>query len=429
MDKSSAGKLYIKKRTVSEWMMLFIFFFPAAQDFLTELLPIPDAIKFLCDVFLVLLLLKLFSQRFTKIDNYSMPFVVIVGLFFFITLVGYLFNYQSVFYYLWGLRNNIRMFVAFFAFAYLADWEDAKGWIKALDVLFVINFAVVILQYFSGYGQDYIGGIFGTSKGCNGSLLIFLCIVFAKTILSFMRGEEKMSKCIFVSVASLLVSTLSELKMFFILFILILFMASFMTAHSIKKTLFFALGAVLVVLFGTLLTVLYKDFTDFLSFDSLIKALTDTGYATDEDIGRFTALPVISQRFLPGFFKKLFGLGLGNCDSSSLSMFNTPFFESHQTVHYSYFSYAFLFLETGFVGLALYASFFVASFFVSRKLKKLEMADEFACQMSIILSVISLILLVYNSSLRMEIGFMLFFVLALPIISANEQRESDDVYI
>lgn len=410
-------------------MMLFIFFFPAAQAFLTELLPIPDAIKFLCDGFLVLLLLKLFSQRFTKIDNYSMPFVVIVGLFFFITLVGYLFNYQSVFYYLWGLRNNIRMFVAFFAFAYLADWEDAKGWIKALDVLFVINFAVVILQYFSGYGQDYIGGFFGTSKGCNGSLLIFLCIVFAKTILSFMRGEEKMSKCIFVSVASLLVSTLSELKMFFILFILILFMASFMTAHSIKKTLFFAFGAVLVVLFGTLLTVLYKDFTDFLSFDSLIKALTDTGYATDEDIGRFTALPVISQRFLPGFFRKLFGLGLGNCDSSSLSMFNTPFFESHQTVHYSYFSYAFLFLETGFVGLALYASFFVASFFVSRKLKKLEMADEFACQMSIILSVISLILLVYNSSLRMEIGFMLFFVLALPIISANEQRESDDVYI
>lgn len=410
-------------------MMLFIFFFPAAQAFLTELLPIPDAIKFLCDGFLVLLLLKLFSQRFTKIDNYSMPFVVIVGLFFFITLVGYLFNYQSVFYYLWGLRNNIRMFVAFFAFAYLADWEDAKGWIKALDVLFVINFAVVILQYFSGYGQDYIGGIFGTSKGCNGSLLIFLCIVFAKTILSFMRGEEKMSKCIFVSVASLLVSTLSELKMFFILFILILFMASFVTAHSIKKTLFFAFGALLVVLFGTLLTVLYKDFTDFLSFDSLIKALTDTGYATDEDIGRFTALPVISQRFLPGFFRKLFGLGLGNCDSSSLSMFNTPFFESHQTVHYSYFSYAFLFLETGFVGLALYASFFVASFFVSRKLKKLEMADEFACQMSIILSVISLILLVYNSSLRMEIGFMLFFVLALPIISANEQRESDDVYI
>ncbi len=410
-------------------MMLFIFFFPAAQAFLTELLPIPDAIKFLCDGFLVLLLLKLFSQRFTKIDNYSMPFVVIVGLFFFITLVGYLFNYQSVFYYLWGLRNNIRMFVAFFAFAYLADWEDAKGWIKALDVLFVINFAVVILQYFSGYGQDYIGGIFGTSKGCNGSLLIFLCIVFAKTILSFMRGEEKMSKCIFVSVASLLVSTLSELKMFFILFILILFMASFVTAHSIKKTLFFAFGAVLVVLFSTLLTVLYKDFTDFLSFDSLIKALTDTGYATDEDIGRFTALPVISQRFLPGFFRKLFGLGLGNCDSSSLSMFNTPFFESHQTVHYSYFSYAFLFLETGFVGLALYASFFVASFFVSRKLKKLEMADEFACQMSIILSVISLILLVYNSSLRMEIGFMLFFVLALPIISANEQRESDDVYI
>ena len=97
-------------------------------------------------------------------------------------------------------------------------------------------------------------------------------------------------------------------------------------------------------------------------------------------------------------------------------------------IHYSYFSYAFLFLETGFVGLILYASFFVASAVVSYRLMKSQTADETACQMAIIFSVLSLVLLVYNSSLRMEISFMLFFVLALPIISANEQREENYVY-
>ena len=116
-----------------------------------------------------------------------------------------------------------------------------------------------------------------------------------------MRGEEKMSKCIFVSVASLLVSTLSELKMFFILFILILFMASFMTAHSIKKTLFFVFGAVLVVLFSTLLTVLYKDFTDFLSFDSLIKALTDTDMRPMRTLADLPPCPLSRRDFCPAF--------------------------------------------------------------------------------------------------------------------------------
>lgn len=428
MNNNSAGKLYIKKRTLSEWMLLFIFFFPVVQAFLTELLPIPDSIKFLCDVCFVFLLLKLFSRRYTKIDNYSLPFIVIVSLFFVITLLAYMFNFQSPFYYLWGLRNNIRMFIAFFAFAYLADWEDAKSWIKALDVLFVINLAVVIIQYFSGYGQDYLGGIFGTSKGCNGSLIIFLCIVFTNTILSFMRGEGKTGKTVFVSVASLFIAALAELKIFFILFIVILFLASFMTAHSIKKTAFFAVGAAFVMIFSTLLTSLYEDFAGFLSFDSLINSLTDKGYASSEDIGRFTALPIISERFLTGFFDKLFGMGLGNCDTSSLGLFNTPFFENHQMIHYSYFSYAFLFLETGFVGLALYASFFVASGVVSFKLMKSQTADENACQMAMICSVLSLIFLVYNASLRMEISFILFFVLAMPIISANEQREQDYVW-
>ena len=57
--ENSVGKLYIKKRTASEWLVAFVLFLPFAQAFLAELIGLPDVIKFLADVALVFLLVNL----------------------------------------------------------------------------------------------------------------------------------------------------------------------------------------------------------------------------------------------------------------------------------------------------------------------------------------------------------------------------------
>ena len=419
MENSSRWLLKIKKRSVSEWMLYFVFFYPFLQAALTEWIGVPDIIKFLIDACLIYLLIEMFFHPSIYINKSLMPFFALVVIFLFYTLITYFFNFQSPFYYLWGLRNNFRFYVAFFAFVLLVQWDDVKKWFNALEFLYVINFFVILVQFFGGKEQDFLGGIFGVQRGCNGSLVLFLTIIVGKSILEFMRGEGKAIKCFIIAASSLLISAMSELKFFFVIFIIILLLSALMTKQSLKKLLFLIFSAIAIGFFASILSAWYKSFDSFLSFENLLNALVNPNYATDEDIGRFTAIPVISENFLQGFWDKLFGMGLGNADESSLAIFHTPFYDSYHTFHYSYFSYAMMFLETGFWGLVLYISFFIMTTVSSVVVYRKGIGEPMFCQLTTICSIVCIILTFYNSSLRSESAYFMFLILALPFISAR----------
>lgn len=429
MVKSKYSQINIKKRSVFEWLLLFVLIFPFFQALLFELIKLPDAIKFLSDAFLIVTVFGLLIRKRIEINKYLLPIFLLVLAFFAYTLVVYFFNYQSVFYYIWGLRNIFRFFVAFIGFALWIDADDAKRCLDFFDVLYFVNFFVVLIQFFGGFYQDYLGGIFGTSKGCNGTLLLFLIIVVSKAILSFMRKEGSILKASFIVVSSLLIAALAEIKVFFLLFVLIVIISSVMTKHSVRKTVLLILGAFVILVFGTLLAALYETFSDFLSFDKIWALITNPNYSTGEDIGRITAIPTISERFLPTLWNKLFGLGLGNCDASSLAIFNTPFYSAYQHVHYTYFTYAMTYLETGLVGLILYVAFFVAVLVKSTNMYKNNLADQLFCQLTVILAVSCIILFVYNSSLKMDASYIAYFVLALPFISMRDKESSQQISV
>lgn len=420
MDKFVSLQFNIRKRSVSEYLILFVFFFPFLQSTITELLGIPDVVKFFVDVCLVLLVAKVLVQRNLILEKRIIAFVLLILGLFIYTLFVYLLNYQSAFYYIWGLRNNFRFFVAFIVYALLVEWDDAKNWLKVLDWIYIINIFVILIQYFGGYSQDYLGGIFGIQKGCNGSLLAFMSIVVCKSMLAFMREEESVIKCISITVSSLLIAALAELKFFFIVFIVIIVLAAIMTKSSVQKALFLLFGFFCTIAFSTVLSLLYDEFSEFLSFENLWNALLNPNYATDEDIGRLTAIPVITDNFMPKLSDVLFGLGLGNCDSSSITLFNTPFYDSYYSLHYSYFSYAIWYLETGLIGLLGYISFFVLAFINALKCYRQKCAGSIECQIAMITAVLCCVFMVYNVSLRSEIAYLLFFVLALPLVSARK---------
>ena len=108
------GKIYIMKRTAAEWLAAFVFFLPFVQAFLSEFLGLPDEIKFLADVALIVLLFKIFLiSKSIPIAKQFFPFLVIIGTFFSYVTISYFFNYESIFYYIWGGRNYFRFYVAF----------------------------------------------------------------------------------------------------------------------------------------------------------------------------------------------------------------------------------------------------------------------------------------------------------------------------
>lgn len=421
MVKSEFGKLHIKKRAISDWLALLILLVPFTFSFLTEFLGLPGVVRMSTDLLLFLVAIPVVHRSFTKgvltVPKMTAPLAALAAIFFAYTLVTYMFNFQSPFYYVWGARNYLRFYIAFFVFIAFFSVDDANDCLKVFDILFWVHAAVTFFQFFvMGYSQDLLGGIFGVQKGCNGYVIFFMSIVVMKSLLSFMNGNEGTVICALKCGTSLLIAALAELKFFFFLFIIILVIAAVITRFSAKKAALMLFAGVFVIVAATILVSLFDSFENFLSIDYLISHIFRKNYASKEDLGRFTAIPTICKIFLTTLPEQLFGMGLGNCDTSTMPIFNTPFHNAYYDIHYSIFSVSFLFIETGFIGLALYVAFFVITLVKSVGMLRRGEGNLLFNQMALITSLLCFTFIFYNSSLRTEAGYMIYFVLALPFI-------------
>lgn len=420
---NSYGKLYVKKRTTPAWLSLYIAIFPLIMAFLIDFLRLPSFIKYTVDAAIIVILAIGILQKQMLLKKQLTPFVIFICSFILYTLITYLFNFQSPFYYLWGLRNNFRFYIAFAAFILFLDKDDASGYLKFLDILFWINIIIELYQYAAlGYAHDFLGGIFGVQTGCNAYSLIFYLIVVGKSVLSFMNGKEKAWLCITKCAVSLVLAAMAEVKIYFLFFILTIIVAAFITKFSWKKFWLMLVAIVFIVLSDALLVTLFGDSSS-INFDRVLELMVTDKYSSGKDLGRLTAIPTISETILRTVPDKLFGMGLGNCDTSSFAICNTPFFQDHNELHYSWFSSAFLFLETGALGLMLNLSFYIICFICAWKRKKDNLANELYCQLSMITSIVCFILVFYNSSLRMEVAYLSYFILALPFIDNNFKKK------
>ncbi len=420
MTQLNLRKLHIKKHPFVKYLAYFIFIMPFLLSFLLDIVHLPSVLKYTIDAAWAIAVVLLFFKRRVVFDRNLLPFLVFIGGFFLYTLIVYLFSYQSVLYFLWGFRNNFRFFFAFIIFCMLFTEEDADFCFKFLSVLFWINVAVSLFQFFVlGFEQDYLGGIFGTEKGCNGYSIAFFSIVLSRSILLFMSKKESAVSCSIKCFATLVIAAMAELKYFFVIFAIILLLAAVLTSFSWRKVLIILFSALLISFSSSILTQLFGEDMA-LSWDSIVDFITTSNYSSEEDLSRFTAIPTLSRTIMDGPVEKLFGLGLGNCDTSTFDMFNTPFYQTYSFLHYNWFSSALLFLETGYVGLTIYLLFFVMCFAFAYKQKKREGSNTLFCQMAMIMSVICVTLTFYNGSLRFEVAYMIYFVLALPLVNSRD---------
>ena len=418
-------KLYIKKRTFPEWLTCYIFLMPFLLSFLLDFLGLPSIIKYTIDLAWIGVFSVLFLKKRVSLERKIAPFTAFIGLFFLYLLIVYVFHFQSIFYYLWGFRKNFRFYVAFLAFALLFDEEDANSCLKFVDILFWINTVVVLFQFFVlDYAGDFLGGIFGVDTGCNGYSIVFFGLILCKSILMYMDEKEQLWLCFLKCGVVLLLSALMELKFFFILFALILLLATILTKFSWRKFILLLFSAGLMMLASLVLAEVFSSDFNLKNIFTLIT--NSTNYASAEDLGRFTAIPTISKTILTDFGDKLFGMGLGNCDTSAFAICNTPFFRLHEGLHYNWLSSAFWFLEAGYIGLTVYLSFFVVCLVYSIKQLRNGNRNPLFCQIAIIFSILCMALTFYNSSLRMEVGYFAYFALALPLITHQSKKEDGD---
>lgn len=414
--------LKIKKRNQPQWLCWLLIVLPFAFGTLVELLRIPQFIKYTLDVAWVVALLLMVRLKLQDSRHKGNRLVGWAILFFLYTLFNYLFLYQSPIFYLWGARNNFRFYVAFAAFCTFLEPEDVNEYFDFFDKLFWINVVVSLVQYFVfDKNGDFLGGIFGVTQGCNGYSNVFFVIVLTKSVLFYLERREKFSDCFFKFAAVIIVSAMAEMKFFFVEAVIILVLATLFTNFSWRKVGVLLGGLAVVTAGATLLTILFPFFEEFFSLEWFIeKATADTGYTSSGDINRMNAISEVNRRFLELPVQRWFGLGLGNCDYSGFDFLVTPFYARHSWTHYTWLSTAFMYLETGWVGLIFFFGFFVLAFINARKIeKKTTGIARTYCRIAKIISVMCIVIAIYNVSLRTEAGYMAYFVLSVPSIVAK----------
>ena len=418
--------LQIKKRGQNETMVLLILAIVFSLGLFLDLLNFPDLIKYTADVVWIGLFATIVINRFRMPNREAAKLLTMVFVFWIVTLFGFVLNLKSPLYYLWGFRNNFRYFVYFFACCMFLRERNITEVLDLFDKLFYVNFALSIFQFFAlGKKMDYLGGIFGTSQGCNAKTIVFFSVVMTRSLLKYIGGKETTKACLIKCGMALAVAALAELRFFFILFVCIVAMVLMITRTSIKKLWIIIAAGIGVYAGAMLLVIIFPGFKGFLNISKVLEVATSSsGYTGRGDINRLTAIPIVWTRFLETWSDRLLGLGLGNCDTSAFSFLNTSFYEKYSYLHYNWFSSAFMFLETGIIGFSLYLLFFISVYiFAGKRFKTGEGVPE-ACQLVRVLAPVCLLLIIYNASMRAEEAYIMYFVLALPFINRTQSKQT-----
>jgi len=422
----------MKRRVVIEMkdIIVYIFIMPFLFAALMQVLKLPSVIKYTIDVCWIFL--AIVSVRKGDIHkNKSSILFLWVSFYIIYTIFLYIIDYQSLIYYIWGFRNNFRFFIFFFGCIAFLRTKTINNLIRLFDALFWVNFAVVIVQFFFlGFRQDFLGGIFGTETGCNGSLNVFLILSIIKSIAYMAQKKEKLRTCVFKFTSIIVIAALSELKFVYIELLVIVFFAIIFTGITAKKIII--LGIVFVgVLLG--LRLLQSVFPMYGEGEYTIKNLIEngmstSGYTVSNDFNRLTGFSISNELFLTSLDERIFGLGLGNCDSNlSYEVLITPFASQFTDLHYAWFMVYFVYLETGIIGLVFLFGFFILVFALSYKQYK-KNPNEYN-YISMVVSIWSILLCFYNNSMRTEAAYMIYFFLSVPFVTNHiEQGIMNEVY-
>ncbi len=378
----------------------------------------PSFITYFTDVLSVLILFSCCYRRtkfyiFKDALSQYMIFVVIV----FCMLIGAIINFVEPILVLWGMRNNLRFFLFFFICISLLDVTDVDKLLAFFKKFFWANLVMCTIQYFGfGFKADYLGGFFGTTRGCNGYLNVFLCMVCATVLADYFVVKAKAGRLVLYLMAALYVAIIAELKVFYVEIVLMVGIAIIMNKRTFKAVMAtvlfgatFALGLFLLLMYDP------SSFNVWFDADVLELYLAGNGYTNSGDLNRFTAINQIYEKFFEGnFLLTLFGFGLGNCEYSQFSFLQSDFSQMYGDLNYRWFTHAWVFLEQGCIGLVLLVVFLVAIVIYACRYVKTSNSYYMILTASFLPTCI--LGLMYNSAIQVESAYLFAFMCAIPYV-------------
>ena len=409
----------INCKTMKKLIYFQIIFVLIYQFFVSEF-GIPSTVGYLMDLINIILLIYIVLQgkilkTFYSIRNRSV--VVSISILSLILLVGIIVNFVPLQLVFWAIRNTYRFIVFFIACVCILDKEDVDKIFNILCKFQILNFVISMFQFLvQGKSQDYLGGIFGSSPGCNAWTNAYFCILLTYVLCRYLNKKCKLMMFIWIAISTLVIAACAELKIYFIEFALIVILSIILSKPSIKKfqiSVFSIIGAIIGLnVFAQLFPDAYQHLVN---IDLLIEYNTTViwGY----NISRWGAFSEINDIFFKNnILHNLLGYGFGNCEYSSFDFLTSDFYRQYGSYHYRWFAHQIWFLECGYLGIIAFISFFVGLIMWGFKVKKYFKKESEMVPFIQIMGIITILGIWYNCAIRVEVAYLTFFSLSSTLI-------------
>ena len=402
--------LVINSKSMNRMLYATVFFM-FIMGFLIHDLGFPIGTMAVLDavVFLMLLYSLRFSSNHVSHTKTGTMIILSTALLFASVLNG-LFSGISPMLVLEGVRNSFRGMLTFTVTVWLLRKETVKRIIRLIVSFFQINAVVCTVQYFLlNIREDECNGFFGSGK-MNSWTNLLLCVISVYYISRYMNRLIPLRSMVINILLCLYVAILAELKVYFFELVAIVLILIFLDRPSLRTFALCMAGVVALSTMLTLFAIFWEDSSMFTveGIRFYLDPDRDVGYAAHGDWGRIGGIAKATKKFFSQNLN-LFGMGLGYCD------FGTPFYNRYGWLHYNWFSYISIFLEQGWVGIIGYFAFFILNTLTLRKKRKTaKTADaKVVYDISMVMSVLGIVLMIYNSTVTGYPAFFLFLLMGL----------------
>lgn len=380
---------------------------------------LPSFLNYITDVITLLLLILIYSNRGNKLPKIKIIPLILAGCLFVLNTISFVIDFTSPLLFIWGIRNVYRFFIFFYCCIYLLNIDDIYKIFELLKKILVISLFICLFEYFiKGIDFDFLGGLFGNGvEGGNGPLNALMIVVSTYVLVGFMNKQKKISEVVFIVGFSLIISAIAEIKIFFFELIIVFLLIVIFVKRNIKVmgliVCMFVVGSLALGIYEKM----YTTKSSFLSFKFIEEYAANTTYGSATDINRLSAIEIIDERIFQNDLKKrMIGVGLGNAEMASYSILTSKLYETYgNRIKYNWFSHAFAFVDGGYVGLVIYIMIFI-SILIKNIIKNNKLKNDMI-QVSLICTVLSIVFIFYNQTLRVEsMGYCMFFIMSIPYI-------------
>lgn len=398
------------------WILYACILFSAAYS----LFGISPSIFYICDI-LNLMLLYFEVKYIKKIKRECKLLLYILTALLISLIIGVGINSVKPLLIFWGLRNLCRFFILFFGVIYFFSLDDVERIIRFYFIVQIFNTVVGLYKYFvlGLFSDDFGGGIFWSGGGLNPFCLLLLC--FYSNL--YFRKKTTLKKFGFIVAVTFMLGAMAEEKMMIMSAVLSILLTVIINQCIEKKLTVRKVSILLGIVIGFVVVInavnyLAPDMLSILlnkkNFMNYASATYDEGYR----IPRVGSFGVINKLFLRTSIKELFGLGIGNCDTSRFSLFQSDFYRVYGDYNYRWFTNQWTYLECGIIGFGLYLLFFVALIVILLgKLKKNAKAYQPYMITSAIFTVSMIFLMWQSSAIRIDTAYLIYFGMAIGFVA------------